>query len=627
MISNLVLIFDVNDLDTIPKSILNNSKNKIFSFSSDTHEILSLKKLNHELADNILNKNDRLEIFDKCLDYFSWDSEIPSNDLEFEGVNLLKLFDSHELHSLLMPVLINFITIKRIIEKEKPNGIICSNISSKFVQSLVQNSEIKIQIFENTLKNDLLWDNISINYNLGKIPLSFNLSKKNYLTIKKFTESVMGLSSNFWLDCKNSKKSIVLLEFNTELFSNLLDNLKNYDGNIILVNQRRSALWSKKAINVVKKSNCKILNSEKILTKNDKKIIFQLSEEYSKKFNFFWNNSQIFKNFFQIEGFSFWDIIKDTFVKSYDAKLFNFISIIQTIKILFENMDIRCIVSLNEVGETEKAFLEFNKNRIPSILLEHGFVERDSQTKLYDKKEYLQFRDQLGVWGISKKNYMIDEYAMNPSKIIVTGSPRHDDFFNSRLIKKQSKEITILLAPNPITQISGLSNSDLELKFENIIRKIILILKEFKNCKLIVKLHASQLPHNKKIKSLINKIDSNIPIYQSVPVIDTINSSDIVIVVSPESFGTSTMLLESMILKKPTMNIILDNDIPDYNHIKQNAVYTISYCDNLVNCLKKMLFDKQFQNKITQNAEIFVSNFMAYPGHASKEFSKILKSY
>lgn len=625
MISNLIFIFDVTDLDTIPELILNDSRNKIFSFSSDTDKILSSKKLNHELADNILNKNDRLEIFDKCLDYSSWDSEISSNDLVFEGVNLLKLFDSHELHSFLMPILIKFITIKRIIEKEKPTGIVCSNISSKYVQSLIQNT--KIQIFENNLKSDLLWDKISINYNFGKIPLSFNLSKKNYLTIKKSTESIMGVFSNFWLDCKNSKKSIILLEFNTELFSSLLNNLKNYDGNVILVNQRRSALWSKKAINAVKKSNCKILNSDKILNKNDKKKISQLSKEYSKKFKLFWNNSQIFEKFFQIEGSSFWDVIQDTLVKSYDAKLFNFISIIQTIKILFETMNIRCIVSLNDVGETEKAFLEFNKNKIPSIVLEHGFIERDSQTKIYDKKEYLQFRDKLGVWGISKKKFMIDEYNIDSSKIIVTGSPRHDDFFNSRLVKKPSKEIIVLLAPNPITQISGLSNSDLESKFENTIRKIILILKEFKNIKPIVKLHASQLPHNKKIKSLINQIDSNIPVYQSTPVIDTINNSDIVIVVSSESFGTSTMLLESMILGRPTMNIILDKDIPNYNHIKQNAVYTISYNDNLINCIKKMLFDEQFKNGIIENADIFVSNFLTYPGYASKEFSKILKSF
>jgi hypothetical protein len=627
LISNLIFIFDITDLDTIPELILNDSRNKFFSFSSDTDKILSSKKLNHELADNILNKNDRLEIFDKFLDFVSWNSKISSKNLELEGVNLLKLFDTHELRSFLMPVLIKFITIKRIIEKEKPTGIVCSNISSKYVQSLIKNTEIQIQTFQNNLKNNLVWDTIPINYNFGKIPISFNLSKKHYLVMKKSVESIMGIFSNFWLDSNNSKKSIVLLEFNTEIFSSLLNNLKNYDGNVILVNQRRSALWSKKAIDSVKKSNCKILNSDKILNKNDKIKISQLLEEYRKEFNFFWNDSQFFEKFFQIEGSSFWDVIKDTFVKKYDQKLSNFILMIQTIKILSESMDIRCIVSLNEVGETEKAFLEFNKNNIPSILLEHGFVERDNQTKRFDKLDYLNFRDKLGVWGIPKKNFMINEYDVEPSKIIVTGSPRHDDYFNSRSIQKPSKKITILLAPNPITEIHGFASTALELKFSDTIKKILIILKQFKNVQPIIKLHAIPLLHNTKIKLLINELDSTIPIYQSTRIIETINKSDIVIVLSSESFFTSTMLLESMILGKPTMNIILDDDIPKFSHILQNAVHTISYNDNLENNLKKILFDDKFKNKITKNADIFVSNFLAFPGHASEEFAKILKSF
>jgi hypothetical protein len=626
-LTKIILINTISDLDLISKDFLQEIGVKIFSFNFDIHKELETKKINHEMADYILNKNDRLEIYEKCLDFLSWTSEISSKDLELEGVNLLKLFDSHELHSFLMPILIKFITIKRIIEKEKPSSIVCSNTLSKFVQSLIKNQETQIQIFQSNIKNDLFWDNISINYNFGSIPLSFNLSKKNYLTMKKSAESLMSIFSNFWLNCKNSEKSIVLLEFNTASFSSLLNNLKNYDGNVILVNQRRSAIWSKQAMDVVKKSNCKILNTDKILNKNDQIKISQLFEEYSKKFRIFWNNSQIFENFFQIEDSSFWQVIKDIFEKSYNEKLSNFILMIQTIKILFESMDIRCIVSLNEIGETEKAFLEFNKNKIPSIVLEHGFVERDNQTKIYDKKEYLNFSDNLGVWGIPKKIFLIDEYNIESSKIIVTGSPRHDDFFNSRLVKKSSKEITILLAPNPISEISGFSNSDLELKFDNTIKKIISILKQFENIKLIVKLHASQLPHNKKIKLLMNEIDPSIPVIQSYSIIETINKSDIVIVLSSESFGTSTMLLESMILGKPTMNIILDKDIPHYDHIKQNAVYTISYNDNLMNCMKKILFDKKFKNEITHNADIFVSNFMAFPGHASEEFARILKSF
>ena len=183
------------------------------------------------------------------------------------------------------------------------------------------------------------------------------------------------------------------------------------------------------------------------------------------------------------------------------------------------------------------------------------------------------------------------------------------------------------MAPNPISEISGFSNSDLESKFDKTIKKIILILKQFENIKLVVKLHASQLPHNKKIKSLVNKIDPNISIIQSSSIITTINKSDIVIVLSSESFGTSTMLLESMILGKPTMNIILDKDIPHFDHIKQNTVYTISYNDNLMNCIKKILFDEKFKNEITHNADIFVSNFMAFPGNASAKFAQILKSF
>ena len=222
---------------------------------------------------------------------------------------------------------------------------------------------------------------------------------------------------------------------------------------------------------------------------------------------------------------------------------------------------------------------------------------------------------------------MINEYDVEPSKIIVTGSPRHDDYFNSRSIQKSSKKITILLAPNPITEMHGFASTALELKFSDTIKKILIILKQFKNVQPIIKLHAIPLLHNTKIKLLINELDSTIPIYQSTRIIETINKSDIVIVLSSESFFTSTMLLESMILGKPTMNIILDDDIPKFSHILQNAVHTISYNDNLENNLKKILFDDKFKNKITKNADIFVSNFLAFPGHASEEFAKILKSF
>jgi len=625
--SKIILISDITDFDIIPKSIINQDNTKIFSFNLDVHKKLELEKIEHDLADNILNKNERLQIFDKSLEFRSWYSNLSSNDLELEGVNLLKILDKHELHSLLMPLLIKFVTIKKIIDKEKPIKIICSSLLSKMIEPLIKNMNIETQFIQNNLQTTLLWDNISINFNFAKIPLSLTLSKNNFLKIKKYGELFVGSFSNFWLNRKNYKKSIVLLEFNTALFSKLLLNLKNYNGNIILVNQRRSAIWNKKAIDAVKQSNSKILNYDKFLSKDEKLRVPILVEEYSKKLDNFWKNSELFETLFQIENISFWNVIKDIIIKSYNEKLHSFILSILATKSLFLNMDVRCIVSLNETGETERIISEYNKDKIPFILLEHGFIENDIEHAQFHQEEYQKFSDKTAVWGNLKKKYLIDELNIDSSRIIVSGSPRHDDYFESITETKKTNDITILLAPNPITEFSGFANTKLELKFEDTINEIFSILKEFRNVKPIVKLHASQLPHNIKIKSLIKKIDPTIPIIQSFSIIEAINDSDIVIVITPESFGTSTMLLESMILRKPTMNIILDDKIPQTNHVIENAVLTVFHDQDLEKNIKKILFDKKFQYDVKQNADNFIAKFLDFRGNASEEFAKILKSY
>ena len=625
--TKIVLISNISDLNLIQQKILNEDT-KVFSFNLKVHRELQHRKIKHEIADNLLNQEERLQLFDKGLEFLSWYSKIPSDNLEFEGVNLLTLFDSHEFHSYLMPNLINFIIVKRIVEKEKPTKIIATSLFSNMIQSIIKGSNIDTEFFQNKIKQKLLWDRITIKYNMGKIPVSFNLSKRNYLRIKKFVESTVGFFCDFWIDRNSSKKkSIILLEFNSEYFSNLLHMTKNYDGSIILVNRRRSAIWSKKAIDIVRKSNCKILNFDNILTEDDKHKIPLLVDEYSKRFKKFWENSKFFNNLFQIENCSFWNVIKEDIVRSYSEKLSDFISLVCGVKNIFKNMEIRCIVSLNEIGETEKAFLEFNNKKIPSILLEHGFVERVNDTKRFDKLLYVDFRDKIAVWGDNKKEHLINEYNIASDRIIVTGSPRHDDYFNSRMEKKHSKEITVLLAPNPITEISGLASTNLELKFENTIHEIISILKKFDNVKIIVKLHQIQIKHNQEINSIIKKIDNAIPIYSSTSVIETINSADIVVVISPESFGTSTMLMESMILGKPTMNIILDDNIPEFTHVKDKAVLTISDNSDLENNLKKILFDDDFKKELRKNADAFVEKFMSYRGNASEKFASILKLF
>ena len=623
----ILLIGNINDFDVIPNKIIEDVSIKKFTFDLNVHEILKNKKIDHEIADDLLTEEDRLKIFYQMLEFRIWHIKETSNNLEFENVNLLKLFDTHEFSSYLMPILINFILIKKIIDKEKPEKIISTNIFEKIINFYTKNSNIKNKYFINDIEKNLLWDKITIKYNIGKFSVSFNLSKKLYLKLKQVNESVLGFFNNFWLSNDLTKKSIVFLEFNPAIHSILFKKLKNYDGNIVLINRRRSAVWNNKSTKIVKDSNLKIANFDKILDKSEKQEILTLVADYSKKFEVFWENSDFFNNLFQINGYSFWEIIQKDLEKKYNEKLPDFILSILSVKKLLAKNDVRCIISLNDVGETEKSFLEFNHEKIPSILLEHGFIERVEETKQFDFLDFVHFKDKLAVISDTRKKWLCAEFNIDPNRIISLGSPRHDDYFKSRLKNNKKNKITILLAPNPIGDISGLSSTNLKSRVNNVILKILSTVKQLDNFEIIVKLHSSQLKHNEEMHSFIKNYDNTIPIYLSKSVIDTINGVDLVIVVSPETYGTSTMILESMILGKPTINIVFNEKPFQFEHVKSKSVFIISEQDELEKELKKILLDENIQNEILENADKFVNKFLSNPGIASEKFLDLLRTY
>lgn len=629
MINEILLIGDVSDFDVIPNKIIVDRNIKKFTFDLNVHTILKNKKIEHEIAENLLTEEDRSKIFNQMLEFRRWHTKEISNNLEFENVDLLKLFDTHEFSSYLMPILINFILIKKIIDQEKPEKIISTDLFKKIINSYTKNSNIKNEYFINENENEkkILWDKITIKYDIGKFSISFNLSKKLYLKFKKIHESILGFFNNFWYSDDLSKKSIIFLEFNPAIHSVLFKKLKNYDGNIVLINRRRSAVWNKKSSTIVRDSNLKIVNFDKILDKNKKQKISTLVADYSKKLEVFWENSDFFNNLFQINGNSFWTIIEEDVKRKYDEKLPDFILSILSVKKFLTTNDVRCIVSLNDVGETEKAFLEFNHEKIPSILLEHGFIERVKETKQFDYLDFIYFKDKLAVISDTRKKWLSTEFNIDPNRIISLGSPRHDDFFNSRLKNHIKNKMTILLAPNPISDISGLSTTDLKLRVNNILLKILSTVKQLENFEIVVKLHSTQLKHNEEMHLFIKNYDNTIPIYLSKSVIDTINDVDLVIVVSPEPYGTSTMILESMILGKPTINVVFNKKPFEFEHVKSKSVFIISEQDELEKELKKIFLDKNIQNEIYENAHKFVNTFLSNPGIASEKFLDLLRTY
>ena len=110
---------------------------------------------------------------------------------------------------------------------------------------------------------------------------------------------------------------------------------------------------------------------------------------------------------FQIYGYNFLDSIKDTMLKLFSERLFSYISLILSMKKITNQLNIKCIVSLNESGETERTMLEVNNKKFPSILLEHGFIERVSETKRFDiLSEHTSFNDKIVVNKINTMNQL-----------------------------------------------------------------------------------------------------------------------------------------------------------------------------------------------------------------------------
>ena len=590
-----------------------------------THTSLDKNHIQHEIAENYLNKSDKLKIFDLTVSYYDWyDNKEFSDSFDFEGVNLLSLLDTAEFHQHVIECLFDFLTIKRIIEKEEPREIVATTKFSNIIKSLIKKKEIILTIHESTSTRYLAWDKIQIKFNVGSYPISFYLARSTYSKIKNMLETVFCNTLNLWYN-SGSKKSILLLEFNPSTYKDLLVNLRKLDKDIILINRRRPAIWNLDSIKTLRNSKCKILNMNNMLDSVTKNKIELITREYLKKLDDLFSKEDIFLNLFLCEGYSFWPSIKDALITAYQNRVSEYILFLLSAKKLFEKVDISCIVSLNVIGETEKIILGANKNRSLSIMMEHGFANYNHDLMRYDVlSNYPLLQDKIAVWGDIQKKYLIEHRKFDENKILVVGSPRHDVFFNRKTKLIRNNQKIVLLTIVPITETTGQGDTNLHIKFELFVNELCRIIKSISGIKLIVKLHPGQTEHNSEIIELFKSIDSDIPVYQLTPILDLIERCDIMININPESCDTSTVIMEGLIMKKPIITAFLDNLHHEIEFVKDNATISVSDHTNLEKIIRDILFNEDTQNRLLKNSEAHMKKYLANHGIASKRFSEML---
>ena len=595
---------------------LHKTKNKIFALDYDSHKALKKKSIIHELADNELNENDLVAIFDKVASLYDWYKFIPKEvECKIDGFNFFHILDSAELHAYMINVLYDFVMIKKIIDKEMPKKII---ISESLRETIIPfYDKIEFELITSDKIQEVVYDKIQIKFNLGRLPVSFNISRRNYLRLKKKIEKVIWRVYNLSPNMDN-RKSVLLIEINPNEYEELIRELSKKGMQILILNNRRPAVWDKKSLQIIRKYDCKVLGLETLLTKKDKKEILEDSKKARKKIELLRKFKEKMKDSFLYDGISFWNCIEKKILDTFESRCEWYVLLIKGVSKIVKNYNIKLILSLNVIGETEKSVLGLNENNIPSIMLVHAFDNYSLESSRYDiLSMYSLFKDKIAVWGNVQKEYLQRSHKISNDKIILSGSPRHDKFFRNKDHSKQERKI-ILITPRPIIDTAIHKKVELYEEYENVLKQIISHLKNLEDFKIVMKIHPGLDFHSLEIKKIMKDIDPRIPVYYNIPIEKLLEQSWAHVNISPEGFDVSTVVMESVLLNVPSLNVILDKKIFEYEINKMDAILNCTDMLELDKYLDNLILDKEIRNTLETNGRNFLKRYLSNEGNASK---------
>ena len=610
---------------------------KIIAFDVPTHHNLSSLDISHSLSDDYLKRAEREELYDFVISMYNWYTNVPeSKDLEFDGVNLLSLMSPLEFHEYFVSNLITFFSIKNIIEQEKPHEIFLTGRLSKFLDSFFDKKHITVLNDPNLIYDKggqdkgFTADQIELRFNVFSKPVSMYISKKTYSKLKNIYENTICSFFNLWFNPHKQEKGVLLLEFNPAIYNELLTNLNSTGKPIILLNRRRSAIWNKESLKILKKcTNCKILNDKKFLNSNDKSNLSELKKRYHLNLQNLWQNEKLFQRLFSKSGISFWHIVKKKMINLHYNRLDEYLEYLFTTKKALESLNLDSIVMLNETGETENAVLKINKSKISTFLLQHAFARfvpdfLDEQWRYEDQRMVSFQSDKFLIWGKTDFEFF-SKFGIREDKLIITGSPRHDSFSIEHGLSSSKK--LILLTLTPITDRTGLADINLAIKYEKLLKKLLDFIKQSNNIDIIIKLHPGENWHNSSLVNFFQKNYHNIPVYQTRSPKGLIQSSDLVININNEIYDHSTIMLEAMVLQKPVLQISLDNQFQNSDYDSGNPILALSYEADWEKYIKKILFEKNFSEQMILNSNIHLKNFLSFQDNASKKVTnEIIKT-
>ena len=605
---NLYILQDINEEKL---SELKEENADFIAFDYISHKILAKNKIKHNLIDDYINENDRKEIFQFCSTCLKQYERSNESDLKFHNIDLVSIVDRNELHEFLMDLVPKIKALKKIIDKGLYDTIFVSSDIYEIFSETKFKSNIK---FLNKIEKNLLTlEKVDIPLNFEIMETKFTISRKKYKMLKgnieKTTTGLFRLRKNY-----ENKKKIVLIEFDPEIYHDLLQEINKHGFQPVLVNFRKTATASLRSIKYLKKSNSLVMLAEDWLKKS------QFEEIKTARANFLHKIKNVTKNKIFLPNCVYEEIdfnviiqkkINNILIQRLDEYLIQ-ILVAESIK---NADDIAGIITLNFSGETEKIFSRI-KNDIPVILLQHAFANYTKSISYFDiLDDYHLIKHKIAVWGDIIKDYLIHVKAIPENKIIVSGSPKYDSYSRIEKNKKNKKIMLVTLRPI-ITHMEG-PRIELYEKYEKTLHKLIQISKDVENLQIIFKLHPQQNISNQIIINMI-KENEGIKILQFEPIKELLADCDLHVNIAPDNFDASSVILEAMMMGKPTLNIQLQKNEIEFEFIKDNAIKSVYYDSNVEQSVLDLI-SHHGTDELFNRSQNFLNKYMKNRGNAAKK--------
>ena len=618
----IFLVQNGTDFSKLENTIKKFPVHTVYSLDYESHKLLERKKITHKIGEDVLTSADFDAIDLSAINCTKNCFESYKEILTIENIFLAELFE-HELFFYLIRQFLNVHVILKVLEKEYTETVIDFTNVGDYVKKITNFKKIKHIHFGIIKPPSLYHDNVRINFNLSKIPINFELSRKTFSRIKKpiqrLTSEIYDLEPNL-----QNKKNILLLNFDPLQYEELLMEFKKENINFLLLNLRKPAITNKKSLDIIKNSKSKIVDLNKF-SKFVKSDIFYAQKNLQNIIEKIFNDDSSFEKLFSVHKFSFWSSIKDQFRDICTSRFQESTERLFLFKKLFSTFDIDTIFVWVEVGQEEKECILMGKFfSIKSVMLQHG---RYQTSKKWDKfARFLAYfsssllTDKQIIWGEITKQYALS-HNHSSNNVLIGGSPRHDKFFNlsSRKNKKTGK---ILLATTGTMYISADScTTGSQTKYDEYFKEVYRIVKSLPEKKLVVKPHPGPLL-TKYVENLVNEIDPSITVIRNTDLHELINECEVLI-----TFNNSTTALEAISLNKPVISLQTESWANEDDIAQAGAVVSISNIKDCEKEIKKILFDTLFRKQQMDKGSNFLRKYMSNPGKASKSVAEIFKNF